>query len=206
MQAKKRETVTSGARRQQIIEAAIVVLAREGLARTSFTRIAREAGLSSPGLISYHFDDKDELLASAMGLIVDSLDAELADRLDAVADQPPTARLVAFIEAFVGYQDRHRDQVAAAWRLMAHLTVEEPLDADPAKSLPVVRQRRMVAILEAGQASGEFRDFDVRYLAHALHGALEGYYNWFVADPDVDPGHFIREMTDLALGAVRSDA
>lgn len=40
------------------------MIAREGLSKASFARIATEAGLSSPEMISHHFADKDELLTA----------------------------------------------------------------------------------------------------------------------------------------------
>ncbi|WEL93058.1 helix-turn-helix domain containing protein, partial [Tsukamurella tyrosinosolvens] len=49
------------ARRRQIIAAAAEVLADEGYGRATLARIARQAGISK-GVISYHFDGKDDLM------------------------------------------------------------------------------------------------------------------------------------------------
>ena len=49
--------------RQSLISAAIVVLARDGFARTSARAVAAEAG-GTNGLIFYHFGSMDELLAA----------------------------------------------------------------------------------------------------------------------------------------------
>src|ERR1035437_6258463 len=51
-------------RRTQIIEAAIGQLAKHGDSGATFARIVEAGGLSSPGLISYHFADRGELLES----------------------------------------------------------------------------------------------------------------------------------------------
>jgi AcrR family transcriptional regulator len=52
------------ARRSQILEATIDVVAEEGFAKASFARICERAGLSSTRLISYHFAGKAELVSA----------------------------------------------------------------------------------------------------------------------------------------------
>jgi AcrR family transcriptional regulator len=51
-------TFTEEARRTQIVTAAIETIAELGYAQTSFTQIAKRAGLSGTSLISYHFTGK----------------------------------------------------------------------------------------------------------------------------------------------------
>ena len=48
-------------RRDQILEAAEHLVARQGWAQTSFAEICREAGVSN-GVLTYHFKDKEDLL------------------------------------------------------------------------------------------------------------------------------------------------
>ena len=65
-------TVTEQARRKQIVDAAIETIAEIGYAKASFARIAERAGLSSTGLISYHFANKSELIEqAALSVITD---------------------------------------------------------------------------------------------------------------------------------------
>src|SRR5690349_11588172 len=52
----KERTFVETARRAQIVDAAIDVLAEHGYPNTSFAKIAARAGLSSTGMISHHFD------------------------------------------------------------------------------------------------------------------------------------------------------
>ena len=52
-------------RRDRIIDAALEVIARDGVAGTSHRRVAREADVPL-GSMTYHFDSMDELLRSAM--------------------------------------------------------------------------------------------------------------------------------------------
>jgi AcrR family transcriptional regulator len=58
----RRLTITERARRAQIVTAAIGTIAELDYAGASFKQIAARAGLSSTGLISYHFAGKQELV------------------------------------------------------------------------------------------------------------------------------------------------
>ena len=60
--------LSRAARRVQLIEATIEVLAEQGFARTTLTDVARKAGLSH-GLVNFHFQTKDALLADTLGYL-----------------------------------------------------------------------------------------------------------------------------------------
>jgi len=63
-------TMSREARRGQIIEATIRTLAARGFARTTLTEVARTAGLS-PGLVLFHFETKEKLLAETLGFLAE---------------------------------------------------------------------------------------------------------------------------------------
>ena len=52
-------------RREQLIEATIETIAANGLSRTTLTEVANAAGLSH-GLVNFHFQSKDRLLAETL--------------------------------------------------------------------------------------------------------------------------------------------
>src|SRR5690554_4919553 len=60
----------SDSSRRKLIETAIAVLAREGFRGATIVRIQEEAGLSR-GLISYHFNSKDNLIEACVDHIRD---------------------------------------------------------------------------------------------------------------------------------------
>lgn len=62
---KKKRKESRETRRIQLIEATIRVLAEEGYSRTTLTRVAQAAGLSH-GLVNFHFDSKERLLAETL--------------------------------------------------------------------------------------------------------------------------------------------
>ena len=65
----------SADKRAQILEGAMRVLGRDGLAGVTMRAVAAEAGVAL-GLMNYHFEDKDSLVAAALERIGDQ-DAQL---------------------------------------------------------------------------------------------------------------------------------
>src|ERR1700749_4095543 len=92
-------TFTESGRRAQIVTAAIEVIAEVGYAKASFSRIAKQAGLSSTGMISYHFAGKDDLLAACVTEIEQVTDAFMQARI--AAPDGHAAVLRAYVEANV---------------------------------------------------------------------------------------------------------
>lgn len=62
-------------KRERILEAALAVLARDGISGVTMRAVAREADVAL-GLATYHFTDKDGLLTAALERIADA-DADL---------------------------------------------------------------------------------------------------------------------------------
>lgn len=87
-------TFTESARRAQIVTAAIEVIAEVGYAKASFSRIAKQAALSSTGMISYHFAGKDDLVAEYLRRFDPEIMAGVFDRTDLT----PRERLLAAFE------------------------------------------------------------------------------------------------------------
>lgn len=61
----RESTFIEDARRAQIVEGAITVIAEHGYRNASLARIAQHVGISR-GLISYHFSGKAELIAQVL--------------------------------------------------------------------------------------------------------------------------------------------
>ena len=84
-------------RRAQVIEATIEVLAEQGYARTTLTDVARRAGISH-GLVNFHFQTKDALLAETLGYLSDEY-RQNWDAALAAAGPSPAHQLDALIRA-----------------------------------------------------------------------------------------------------------
>lgn len=98
-------------RRQQLIKAAIEVIAEHGFSEATVTRIAKAAGVSG-GIIHHYFGGKNELLEGAMRSILADLHAEVSRRLEGVTD--PRERLHALIAGNF-CDSQFSAQAVAAW-------------------------------------------------------------------------------------------
>lgn len=192
------QSFTTTARRAQIVEAAIRVIARDGLSKASFGRIATEAGLSSAGMISYHFADKDELLTVlsdvALGDCVAAIEAAVA-----AADEPAQG-LTAYLTSFVRWQDTHRDEVDALWRLSAGW--KRP--GEPAAFDEGLLRAPLLRVLRAGREAGTFRPVPVEWTAHTILCAVEGYQQAMHDYPGLDADAYAAMLVDLFESGLRA--
>ncbi len=90
-------TLSKDARRVQIIEATIATIAERGYSRTTVTDVARRAGLSH-GLLLFHFESKDRLLAETLDYLSDEYRSNWQSAL-ATAGGTPEEQLAALVEA-----------------------------------------------------------------------------------------------------------
>src|SRR5215467_12079979 len=75
-----RLTRTQRARRDDIVQAAIAVLDRDGFAAASIDRIAMEAG-TSKGTVLYHFKTKEAMYESVVAALYEAGAAYMTERI-----------------------------------------------------------------------------------------------------------------------------
>lgn len=186
-----KQSFTTRARRVQIVEATVRVIARQGLSKASFGRIAVEAGLSSPGMISYHFVDKDELLT----VLCDTLLEDCATTIHAAvtATAGPAEGLASYLAAFIRWQDGHRDEVAALWQLAAGW--KRPGEQFAFDEAPLTEPLR--SVLRDGQAAGVLRSMHEDRVVQTVLCAVKGYQQALHDDPDLDADAFAETLIDL---------
>jgi AcrR family transcriptional regulator len=202
MQTTRRLSVTSEARRRQIIAAAIEVLA-DGVGSTSFARIADRAGLSSPGLISYHFANRAEMVEAVLDhvdeLRTGVISAALAD------GGGPAARLAAMLQADLHFLAARPELFAAVVEGFHSLRNEDG-------RLAHLGQRSgayglLLDMLREGQQRGNFAaTFDPESLALVIDGARTQFLAQLHRRPDLDVDSFRRTLVGLALMAVGQEA
>jgi AcrR family transcriptional regulator len=186
-------TFTETARRTQIVAAAIETIAEFGYARASFTQIAKGAGLSSTGLISYHFEGKEELIAEVVREVVGSIGRFMAERMRGAGH--PRAALHAYIEGNCAFVAEHQTEMRALLEIFlnggfAYGSAEERAALAPLEE-----------ILLAGQRAGEFRDFDVKVMGTLIQRAIDGLPFLLVNEPALDCAAYASEVVtafDLA--------
>src|SRR5919202_4657502 len=96
--------INQEARRAQILDAALRVIAEHGFRGASIKRIAAQAGLRSPALIYWYFRDKDQLFETLLHQIAPLLDQVAA--AEPLLDEPPERVLAVVANAFLGMVDQ----------------------------------------------------------------------------------------------------
>src|SRR5882757_8135366 len=104
------------ARRKQLIESAIEVIAEVGLARASTVRIAQRAGVSR-GVLTYHFRDRAELVEHVVQAVYDLGAEVLAPKMALV--RTPRERLLTFIASSLELYAAHPTELAALTEIYA---------------------------------------------------------------------------------------
>ncbi|WP_344854824.1 TetR/AcrR family transcriptional regulator [Amycolatopsis ultiminotia] len=193
-------TYTNEARRAQIVRAAIETIAEIGYPKASFARITRHAGLRSPRMISYHFADKDDLIHQILVDVLAEAARFIGERTAAAGTA--TERLRAYLEANLHFLRDHPAEIAALTEIGPHLrnTDGEPYTSSSAQEVSV---QDLATLLRGGQASGEFRDFDVRSMAVLLRGAVEAAAVRLRDDESFDFETYVREVVTTSALAVR---
>jgi AcrR family transcriptional regulator len=178
------------ARRAQIVQCAIEVIAEVGYGQASLALIAKRAGISK-GVISYHFRGKDELIQQVVDEAFTMGDAFVRPRIE---EQTTAASMLrAYIEASLEFYRLHRAHMIALldiWSGYRHedgrpkldVTTNEPEIADVER------------ILQFGRLNGEFREFSTRVMAVTLKQAIDGVLTQMAAYPDLDFDSYTREL------------
>ncbi|AEQ51778.1 TetR/AcrR family transcriptional regulator [Pelagibacterium halotolerans] len=195
-------TFIEEARRRQIVEAAIAVLAHEGYARASLSRIAARAGISK-SVITYHFDGKDEMFEAVFSHVADAAGAYMTPFLERAGD--PAGQIAAYIRHQIAYMRDHRDELLAIGTLA--------LNHGGASGTPdyIVRSAEeertiLTALVTDGQAAGQIRgDLDAEFIAGLISKTVEGGLSEWAWRPETDLSAYADQLIDLLERGMRAD-
>jgi len=185
-------TEATAARKEQIVRAAVALLADRGYKATTFDAICQTAGLSSKRLITYHFAGKNELFAAVADHIVAVAESEMRPALDAAAN--PRQLLAAVIRASVAFTARHMAEGRALQEII--LNGEHAWEKHHSQSV-----QRLTRLFADGQRAGAFRDFDPQIMATALRAAIDSMYEPIAAGSD--PTTCANQLVELFDRATR---
>ncbi|MET9630081.1 TetR/AcrR family transcriptional regulator [Lentzea sp. NPDC006480] len=196
----KRKSFIEDARRGQIVAATIETIAEIGYARASFVQIARRAGIS-PGLITYHFAKREELMKQVMQTVHGSMDHALSARAE--GSESYCAAIRHLIEGFVHYCAEHPSELIAIGQIASAArdaqAAQEWYQEQAAATLT-----EMEDMFREGQQAGELRAFSPRVMAVSIIGAMEAAPGELMAHPDTDVAQYAKELADIFELAVRA--
>lgn len=170
MSGARRRVVTDVAqRRAEILDAAVGVVLERGFAGTRVVDVADALGISS-GLVHYHFDSKDELLAETLR---HAADADIARLEKAVADlDDPMKRLDRVLREYL--PEAKGDQSWVIWiDAWGHAIRNERLRTILAE-LDLAWSSALESVIRDGVAAGRFDCPDPSGAARRISAMLDG--------------------------------
>jgi TetR/AcrR family transcriptional repressor of bet genes len=193
-QSKPRKTFVEQARRNQIIQATIEVLAEFGYINTSFARIGKHIKIS-PSLISYHFKDKDELTRVTLQSILGDRAKFVQEKVE--SEQTAADKLYTLIESDIINMSNHPEQFRAAAEIMFSFRADKGsllyLGDNESPLFMMLHDT-----LKEGKKNGEFGNIDIYNLAIIIEGALDS----FLAQLGVRPKFEVDQFTKTLLKTV----
>ena len=183
--------------RARILDAAVQLIAREGIHDVRIARIAMQAGVSA-SLLHYHFASRDTLLAEAL-----EHSYELAgDIRTSRDDQPASApeRLRWMIDQCLPTEGTLHDDWMLWVELWLHAARRPELRPTAAKLYARMHEWFGETIAE-GQASGEFHVADATRTIDRLLALIDGYGIRALTDDPAMPIERAREEIWAAVAA-----
>lgn len=182
-------------RRAQLVACAIDVLAEDGYAAASLSRIAKRAGVSR-GVIPYHFADRGELLDAVVAEVYDIA----TEQLSASIQSQPTALLAIrrFIVSSAQFYTDFPAHMAALYEIVSHSRSDDGSLQHAEQSRANEQELSAVGeILEHGKQTGEFRQFSTPIMARTIRSALDGLLVQLRADAHYDARADAEELADI---------
>ncbi|MDN4596191.1 TetR/AcrR family transcriptional regulator [Leifsonia virtsii] len=189
------------AKRDEILETALEVIAREGYRGASVKELAEAVGLSQAGLLHY-FDSKDELFTAILRKR-DEVDSRRFGDLD---EKPSLDRMR---EGFVGIV-RHNAEVPGLVQLFSRLAVEAGDPQHPAHDYFVERSAALRgtvadAVARRQQEGGIGDAVDPETIARIIQAVADGLQLQWLQDPTIDMAATVDAVfTLLAAPAAQS--
>ncbi|MFJ7667654.1 TetR/AcrR family transcriptional regulator [Lysinibacillus sp. NPDC097195] len=192
------------ARRAQIVDCAIEVIATKGFVNTSISRIAEEAGISK-GVISYHFLSKEELIQQVVMEVYQAgaiyMDSHMKGKVKA------KDILKAYIESNLAFMGDNPKKIIAVTEILANARTKEgkrlfDVTANDQFLAPIIQ------LLELGQQDGSFRalsTFSAKVLATTIRDTIDGVGFQLALDPNLDLESYSKELKILFDLATRKE-
>jgi AcrR family transcriptional regulator len=177
---------TADHRREQMLRAALEVIADRGYADTRIADVAERIGIS-PALVIYYFKTKDQLLTEAIRYL-DNL--WYADGQRRMAELPTAAERIEEIVAMSCLPEADTEP-RSSWRLWLDFWALAAANAEVAglRQKDDERWRHMIgSVVRSGLEAGEFRAVEPDNFAILLCSLLDGLaIQIALEDPVVDP-------------------
>lgn len=181
---------------QRIIDAAIELIAEEGLAGLTMQRIATHAG-SSNALVVFHFQNKENLFRAVLQYLSDQYD-QLWTKLVRASGLSPVQRLSGAVECGQIFSRLHPKWVSV---FVVFSSDRKSMQMYKAISLPSdlrynAESRALIAEIAR---IGKYRTVDPGALSESLNYLVQGAWFWDHLNPSEDRSEVLRRTTSVLL-------
>jgi AcrR family transcriptional regulator len=183
-------------RRQEVVEAVLRVIRRDGLEQASVRNVAREAGLSM-GSLRHYFASQAELMVFAFRTVVDRIESRLA-RLEPEPD--PRRRAERVLAELLPLDDERRAENEVWLAFTSRAMVDPALRALRDVGYDALRAGCR-AILTDLSAAG-LAPVDVPAETERLHALLDGLAVHAIMRPDIHTAESLRAALARHLDAL----
>ncbi|GAA1251323.1 TetR/AcrR family transcriptional regulator [Streptomyces aureus] len=159
--------------REEVLAAAMEMIAERGLEKLTMAALGREVGMSS-GHLLYYFGSKDELLLRTLEWSEGRLGAERARLLS--GGGTVRERLDAYVDLYV--PDAQGDPHWTLWLEVWNRSQNAEADGDARErqaAIELAWHRDLVALLAEGTSRGELPPLDPDRFASRLRALLDGF-------------------------------
>ena len=190
-----RVRLSADERREQIMAAAVTVIADRGFAAATATEIAATADVAK-GLVWRYFADRDELMLRTAAHLDELLRGEVVGRLDLAA--PATDVVRQALRHLASLTRTHTAELRALDQIIHNL-----LTPDGAQLLSIDDYERGYRLQEElfarGIAEGSMAPADTRVMAVTYQGAIDAMIAYLTAHPEVDPERYAAELAEILV-------
>jgi AcrR family transcriptional regulator len=170
-------TFTEQARREQIVAAAMRVIADGGYAQASVAKIAEHIGVAK-SVVLYHFKTKNDIIEAVVAAVFTAAAAQMVP--------------AAYIRSNVGFIDGNPVAATAMLEIVTGYRSSSGLRLDQAASATPPPEDAGLAALDPesifidGVRSGQFRPMSPTFMKNAVRAALDGAVWELARDPSYD--------------------
>jgi len=182
---------------QQIIDAAIRVLARQGYAKTSLLEIAKEAGMSK-GALHYHYPTKEALIHAVLETACNAVQARTMQAWS--PSDNPFAALRKSLEELWATRAERSDEALVVADLLALSLSDESLRPRLAEFYDLGAQQIRAYLDENLMSLGLEPRISLEILPRIVIGLLDGLVVQAFVDPDaLSPDEVVDAVQAIAI-------
>jgi AcrR family transcriptional regulator len=188
-------------RREELIEAAIRVMVREGVTKATTRAIVAEAGMTL-GVFHYCFTSREELLQEVTRLITDR--TVVAARAAFAHERDIGASITKSLRAFWKYVELHPGEQLVGYELAQYALRQEGLRELAQRQYAHYLEVHTELLEEAAEAADVEWTVPIPVLARYLNSVLDGLTSCWLADRDSAGSQEVLRLTgEHLLGLTR---